>query len=105
MGDRCLENDGVQVPFLGENAVFPMAAFQLAAQAEVPVFPIFSFRSSGFGKITLDIAEPIMPTAGLRRRNRINELAKYTSVLEDMAQKYPYECYIFENIWRKNETT
>ena len=103
MGDRCMENDAVEVDFLGGKAAFPLAAFQLAAQAQVPVFPVFAFRRSSCKKISLDIMEPIFPGEGIRRRNRVNELNIYTAILEDMAEKYPFECYIFENIWSVNE--
>lgn len=102
MGDRSMENDGVKVPFLGGEATFPLAAFQLAAQAQVPVFPVFAFRSAGCGRITLDIMEPILPGTAGRRKKCVGELMKYTAVLESMAEKYPYECYIFENIWSVN---
>ncbi|MBE6387348.1 MAG: hypothetical protein E7045_04720 [Lentisphaerae bacterium] len=106
MGDRSLENDSVRVQFMREEAAFPLAAFQIAHQAQVPVFPVFSYcRDGRHDTITLDIMEPVTPSEGARRRNRISELEQYTSILEDMADKYPFECYIFENIWSKHETT
>lgn len=107
MGDRSLENDAVRIPFLGEEASFPMAAFQIAAQARVKVFPVFAFRKDSFRKVTLDIFDPIeIPEGTVGKRSRLkHSLTEYVRLLENMAQKYPYECYIFENIWRKNETT
>ena len=102
MGDRCLENEAVRVPFLGAEAKFPVAAFRIAARANAPVVPLFAYRENGHRSVRVRFMPPILPQPG-RSRDFTAPLRRYTAMLEQMAQEHPFECYLFENIWSQDE--
>ena len=44
----------------------------------------------------------IFPVMEGRRRETLRKyVQEYAARLEEMCMKYPYECYIFEDIWKK----
>ena len=57
-GDGMTGNDFAVVPFLGSSMSFPLGPAQIAAHAQVPIFPVF-LREDELGQRKLKIGEPI----------------------------------------------
>ena len=100
MGDRCFEGEGAHVEFLGEEAVFPYAAFYLAARCSCPVLPLFAVRERAHTSFIVHYGNAIFPKLSGRRRSDLTPYVReYVSELENMANLHPYRCFLFENIW------
>lgn len=105
MGDRCRENDSVELDFLGEKAHFPVAAFLMSARTGSPVIPVFSHRASRHKRMIVHFYEPIYVsgTGGRTRERLLPEVEKYVRTLENMVKQSPFEYYLYENIWNTEE--
>lgn len=105
MGDRCRENDSVELDFLGDKARFPVAAFLMSARTGSPVIPVFSHRASRHKRMIVHFYEPIYVSGkgGRTRERLLPEVEKYVRTLEDMAKQSPFEYYLYENIWNTEE--
>lgn len=102
MADRCIEEKGISVTFLGEEALFPTAGFFIAARCGCPVICIFPHRKEKHEVFLAEFGPVIRPVIKGRRREMLQEyVQEYAKKLEEMCMKYPYECYIFEDIWKK----
>ena len=103
MGDRSMEANPLRVPFLGEEADFPVAGFHLAAKSHKPVVCIFAHESdTDPDTVILDFAGAVFPEMkGRDRAELLPYLKEYVSLLETFSRKYPYNCFMFENIWEK----
>jgi predicted LPLAT superfamily acyltransferase len=103
MADRAMNDRTSQVPFLGENAYFPYTAFFMAAKLNCPVIPLFVARKGrkhdalkvSFGKLIYPVlsgeknaAEIMSPYVG-----------EYAGELEEKAKQYPFQCFIFQDVW------
>lgn len=100
MGDRCFEGEGAHVEFLGEEAVFPYAAFYLAARCSCPVLPLFAVRERAHTSFIVHYGNATFPKLSGRRRSDLTPYVReYVSELENMANLHPYRCFLFENIW------
>jgi len=106
MGDRCMEEEGVGVDFLGETARFPLAAFLLASMTECPVIPIFMVRDGGHSRFIIRYGAPV-DVGRVHRKRRAELLARYVSEyaseLESMTRRYPFQCFLFDDVWRTAE--
>lgn len=105
MGDRCRENESVELDFFGTKAKFPVAAFMMSARTGAPVVPVFSHRENRHKNMVVHFYDPIyVSSSGGRTRERLlPEVEKYVRILEDMATKSPFEYYLYENIWTTEE--
>ena len=103
MGDRSMEANPLRIPFLGEEADFPVAGFYLAAKAHRSVICIFAHESdTDPDTVILDFAGAIRPEMKGRDRTELAPyLKEYVSLLEKFSLKYPYNCFMFEDIWEK----
>jgi predicted LPLAT superfamily acyltransferase len=108
MGDRCREKEGSLVDFLGEPARFPVAAFYLASKCACPIVPMFVFRNGKHERLLIHFGEQLCPEANtLRRRSRESlrpYITAYVADLEAASQRFPFQCYIFEDIWGVAQT-
>ena len=104
MGDRRYGFDSVRVPsFLGAAASFPYGAFHIAAACKVPVV-IFLSAKTGPREYTVSISRLIYPVykEGRRKKDQIADwVGEYTGVLEEFVLKYPYQCFIFNDVWKE----
>ena len=105
MGDRCRENESVEVDFLGGKAKFPVAAFLMSVRTGAPVIPVFSHREDCHMTTVVHFYDPIyVDHAKGRTRERLQPaVEQYVKILEDMAMKSPFEYYLYENIWTTEE--
>lgn len=104
MGDRRYNFDSVRVPsFLGAEAFFPYGAFHIAAACQVPVV-VFLSAKTGPRQYTVSISRLIYPAykEGRPKKDQIAEwVGEYVSILEEFVQKYPYQCFIFNDVWKE----
>ena len=105
MGDRSYGFNAVEVSFLGEKAWFPHSAFTIAAAAGCPIVVLLSAKVSTH-KYVVDVTNVIYPQyeGRLNKREQIQHwVQKYVALLERYISQYPYQCFLFHNVWR--ETT
>ena len=104
MGDRRYGFDSVRVPsFLGAAASFPYGAFHIAAVCKVPVV-VFLSAKTGPQQYTVSISRLIYPAykEGRRKKDQVVDwVQEYTSDLEEFVLKYPYQCFIFNDVWKE----
>ena len=100
MGDRCLEGEGVELEFLGEKAKFPSAAFYIASRTNCAVLPLFAVRKHRHTEFSALYGPVLRPELKSRkRRDLVPFLDVYVRKLEELSRKYPYQCFLFEDIW------
>ena len=103
MGDRSYGADSVKVDFLGDSAQFPYAAFKLAAAVRCPVVVLLSAKVSAKGYV-VDTSMVIEPTHTSRNRKQQDIkgwVQEFANVLEGYVAKYPYQWFVFYDIWDK----
>jgi predicted LPLAT superfamily acyltransferase len=83
---------------------FPYGAFTLAAAAQCPVVVLLSAKV-GAKKYLVDITHILPPPAGGRGK-RAEEmrgaLQAYADILEEYVERYPYQWFVFSDIWKSN---
>jgi predicted LPLAT superfamily acyltransferase len=102
MGDRSYGAKAFKVDFLGEKASFPFSAFAIAAAAECPVVILLAAKDSAYG-YTVDVTNILSPCCkNSRKRNEqlIPWVQEYANILEKFIDKYPYQCFLFHDIWK-----
>lgn len=100
MGDRCLEDNPVQVDFLGAQAAFPVSGFYLAAKMKCPVVCIFARYEKTKKKYVLEFGTVMHPE--IRGRNReqlVPFVERYVRRLESLCQEYPHDCFMLSDNW------
>jgi predicted LPLAT superfamily acyltransferase len=105
MGDRSYTFDTVDVPFLGTEAHFPFGAFSIAAAAGCPVVVLLAQKESN-REYVVDMSNVIYPCYA-KDRDKKGQLrqwvGEYASVLETFVNKFPYQCFMFHNVWSKQK--
>lgn len=103
MGDRGYGSNVIDVDFLGEKAWFPCSAFTIAAAANCPVVVLLSTKT-GKQEYKVDAAKVMRPSfrKGSDKRQQLRGwVQKYAILLESYVMKYPYQCFLFHDIWKK----
>ncbi len=102
MGDRCHEQKGVRVPFLGEEAEFPIAAFYLAARCQCPIQVLSAVRRKRHRILGIRHGPVIRPIMQGRDRNSLLPFLRiYVSELEFLARQHPFQLFLFEDPWSR----
>ncbi len=98
MGDRAYGGQTVDVPFLGTPAQFPASAFAVARAAQCPVVALFVIKTG----VTDYQTEPVLFEAPSRedRRSVHAGVRAFAEALEAVTRRYPYQCFLFADIWR-----
>ena len=107
MGDRGYGSNVIDVDFLGEKAWFPCSAFTIAATANCPVVVLLSTKK-GKREYSVDVAKVIQPSfvKGSDKRQQLRDwVQEYAALLESYVMKYPYQCFLFYDIWKKEMKT
>lgn len=102
MGDRNYGAKAFKIDFLGEKAFFPFSAFAIAAAAECPVVILIAAKDSAYS-YTVDVTNILVPcckSSGKRNEQLIPWVQEYANILEKYIQKYPYQCFLFHDIWK-----
>ncbi len=102
MGDRKYNFESLGASFLGDQAYFPYGAFVIAAAANCPVVVLLSAKFS-YKKYLVDVSNVLYPhysgTAGKQEQLRIF-VQQFATVLDTYTQTYPYQCFLFHDIWK-----
>jgi predicted LPLAT superfamily acyltransferase len=102
MGDRHYGAATLPVKFLGEPAFFPYSALAVAAATRSPVSIMLAAKTGPYS-YQLELSEPFQPSYD-RTRPKQAQLADwlqvYVSTLERFAQRYPFQCFLFQDVWQ-----
>lgn len=105
MGDREYGFNGVDINFFGEKARFPQSAFSIAAAAKCPAVVLMSTKIAA-RKYCVEVAKVINPRyeRGIKKQDLLrNTVQEFASILEAYLVKYPYQCFLFHNVWKKSQ--
>ena len=104
MGDRSDGYPSAEAYFLGEKADFPYGAFSIAAAAQCPVVVLLSAKVST-RKYVADVSHVIFPRYSSRNKKHEEISAwvqEFAGILEGYAEKYPFQWFVFRDLWKKN---
>jgi predicted LPLAT superfamily acyltransferase len=104
MGDRAYHYNSMEGSLLGGNVRFPYGAFTIAAAAACPVVVLLSAKT-GTRRYVVDVSRVIDPPAGRgeKKQAQIREcVARFAAALEDYAEAYPYQWFVFRDMWKSN---
>jgi len=102
MGDRRYGSKASRIRFLGDYAYFPFSAFAIAAAAECPVVILLAAKVSDY-EYTVDVSGIIYPLcrSGKKKNEQLAPwVQEYADILEKFTDKYPYQCFLFHDIWK-----
>lgn len=103
MGDRSYGHNSTEVNFLGEKTAFPYSAFSIAAAIQCPVVVLLSAKVST-EKYVVDIShiiEPRYSSHGKKHEEIKACVQEFARVLEDYTEKYPFQWFVFRDIWER----
>ena len=93
-------NKTVTCDFLNGKADFPVGAFVMAVQFNVPVVTMFALKVSA-SRYRVHIIPIPTPQEG-NKREQINEMTRsYAKILEGIVKQYPEQWFNFYNFWKK----
>jgi predicted LPLAT superfamily acyltransferase len=103
-GDRFVPGTKtVSCKFLGEDALFPLGPFSLAAQLQVPVSFVYAMKQTK-SHYNFFASEPVVCNFDSNRQQRDAEVLKvlhaYVVSLEKMIEKYPLQWYNYYPFWK-----
>lgn len=99
MGDRAYGGQTAPVQFMGEEAQFPVSAFAVARAAKCPVVVLFAPKT-GFKRYTLEVFT-VAEVDSADRSSIRTCLQRYVDLLTDFTQRYPLQCFLFHDVWKK----
>jgi len=101
MGDRSYGHSTSEVALLGDRAYFPHSAFSIAAAARCPIVVLLSAKVST-RKYVVDVShvmEPRYRSRAKKKEEMEGFVQAYARVLEEYAAEYPYQWFMFHDIW------
>lgn len=107
MGDRSYSFSAVDVQFLGDLARFSCGAFHIAAMARCPVVSLLAAKT-GVYEYEVDVAGIFQPQYQGREKKQEqlrNWVQTFACIMEAYVQRYPYQCFLFYDIWREAGAT
>ncbi len=103
LADRCVNEPGIEVDFLGGKARFPQGPFILAALSSSPVVQTFAMRQGLYKYYfyadqseTLGFAD----RAG-RHKQLVQWIGNFAERYENMLRKYPFQWFNFYDFWEE----
>jgi predicted LPLAT superfamily acyltransferase len=104
MGDRAYDFSAIETNFLGDNVRFPYGAFSIASAARCPVVVLLSAKT-GARTYLVDVSHVIAAPAGGRKKmdGIINATREFAGVLEEYVTTYPFQWFVFRDIWKSND--
>lgn len=101
-GDRTLDDRVAVVDFFGRPAAFPVGPFVIAALAQVPVIPTFSFQAGTDGEYEMVAFEPksYRFDRSQPREGQLKAWAQdYARTVESVMRQRPYQWFNFYDFW------
>lgn len=105
MGDRTYGYSATEASFLGGNVWFPFGAFSIAAAVQCPVVVLLSAKI-GLKKYLVDVSHVIDAPARDKAKKNMemkSVVQEFAHVLEEYVTVYPYQWFVFRDIWKSNE--
>lgn len=104
MGDRPYSFESLEVSFLGNGARFPYGAFVFAASGHCPAAVLFAAKTA-YKSYRVRIQRVFEPVFEGRDKKKCLQtwLEEYAGLLEDFVNEYPFQCFLFHDIWKKGE--
>ena len=107
LADRSIDSaNDVPVSFLGQDAVFPLGPFRLAAMLKHPVFFMVGIYQGG-NRYTIHL-ESVMDfsSVGLADREQASRVAlvRYVQLIEQHCLESPANWFNFFDFWQDNDT-
>lgn len=99
MGDRAYGGQTAPVQFIGAEAAFPVSAFAVARAAKCPVVVLF-VPKTGMRTYRIEVYTIDAMASGERAAVR-SALQHYADLLTDFTQRYPLQCFLFYDVWKK----
>jgi len=102
MGDRRYVFKSIEVNFLKEKAYFPYGAFNIAYSVKCPIIILLSGKDTTYG-YTLDMANVIYTNreSNISKNSQIKIWVQdFVNILEKHIKQYPYQCFLFDNVWK-----
>jgi len=97
-------NKTVECNFLNGKADFPVGAFVMAQQFNVPVIALFVLKVSSSLYRAHVVSVPV-PQEG-NKREQINEMTRsFVKILEGIVIKYPEQWFNFYNFWKNEDVS
>lgn len=110
-GDRTsahTSHRSIKVPFLGNEAAFPIGSFLLVSLLSSSIYYAFALRKNDlrlFSKCEMHIQKTNL-SQNYSRKERDEHLKKmaleYAEILGNLCLKHPYQWYNFYKFWKKN---
>ena len=100
-GDRDVSGTGLNMPFFGKTASFPIGPFRLAQVSGAPIFPVFVLQEDD-GRYRTIVEEAIrVPNArGEEGEAAVTAaLARFVASMERTIRAYPAQWYVFTRFW------
>ena len=100
-GDRDVSGTGLNMPFFGKTASFPVGPFRLAQVSGAPIFPVFVLQEDD-GRYRTIVEEAIrVPNArGEEGEAAVTAaLARFVASMERTIRAYPAQWYVFTCFW------
>lgn len=104
MGDRSYSFSSVDVRFLGDPARFSCGAFHIAALAGCPVVTLLSAKTSLYD-YEVSVAAVMHPRyePKVPKKDQLRGwVQQFAGVMEDYVARYPYQCFLFYDIWAES---
>ena len=101
MGDRSYSFSAVDVRFLGDPARFSCGAFHVAALAECPVVVLMAAKTSARDYV-VNVEAMFHPryAPGKDKKEQLRLwIQEFAVVMESYVTRYPYQCFLFHDIW------
>jgi len=104
LADQDGGNEGIQVPFMGENCSTPGGPAALSHLAGVPIIPVVSYRIAPY-KHEIHILPPLDDAPDIKNRSeRIKHItADANRILEMMIRKHPEQWLWLHKRWKNRE--
>ncbi|MCK7560103.1 lipid A biosynthesis acyltransferase [Chitinophaga sedimenti] len=94
-------NKTLAAPFLGEEALFPLGPFQLAATFKVPVSLVFAFKETSTHYHLY--ATPPRGYHGRRREGIQEAINDFAAAMEQKVRQYPVQWFNYYDFWDKSQ--
>lgn len=101
MGDRAYGGQTAQAQFLNAEASFPVSAFAVARAAKCPVVVLF-VPKTGVKTYTIEMHLIDGLESGDRHAIRV-ALQQYADLLTAFTDRYPLQCFLFHDVWAKDD--
>jgi len=91
---------GVEIKFLGKNAIMPKGASVFASKTGCKVFPMFAVLEKNHYKIIVGDEIPLVRTGNFNE-DAVANTENFTKVIEKYIKKYPEQWFWFNRIWQQ----